>query len=79
MNEQGYQPFMDAFRALNKGTFFPIGGRGVKIILHGAHSIPRKRKADPSFHHEDRLGMDQGANVATPCTLFRNSRSSAGE
>jgi len=43
MNEQGYQPFMDAFRALNKGTFFPIGGRGVKIILHGAHSIPTEK------------------------------------
>ena len=40
MSQQGYQRFMDAFRALNKGIFFPIGGRGIKIIIHGAHSIP---------------------------------------
>src|SRR4030066_416630 len=40
MSQQGYQAFMDAFRALNKGIFFPIGGRGVKIIIHAAHSMP---------------------------------------
>jgi hypothetical protein len=39
-SQQGYEPFMDAFRALNKGIFFPIGGRGVKIIIHAAHSMP---------------------------------------
>ncbi len=41
--EQGYEPFMAAFRALNKGSFFPIGGRGIKIIIHGAHSIPTEK------------------------------------
>jgi hypothetical protein len=43
MNQQGYEAFMDAFRALNKGIFFPIGGRGIKIIIHGAHSIPTEK------------------------------------
>ncbi|MFZ2052926.1 MAG: hypothetical protein WAU81_01900 [Candidatus Aminicenantales bacterium] len=41
--EQGYEPFMSAFRALNKGIFFPIGGRGIKIIIHGAHSIATEK------------------------------------
>jgi len=40
LNQQGYEPFLGAFRALNKGTFLPIGGRGIKIVIHGAHSIP---------------------------------------
>lgn len=39
-NEQGYEAFLNAFRALNKGTFLPIGGRGIKITIHAAHSIP---------------------------------------
>lgn len=43
MSQQGYEPFMDAFRALNKGTFFPIGGRGIKILIHGAHNIPTEK------------------------------------
>jgi len=38
-SEQGYEPFMTAFRALNKGIFFPIGGRGINIIIHGANSV----------------------------------------
>ncbi len=42
-NEQGYEPFMSAFRALNKGIFFPIGGRGINIIIHGAHSYPTEK------------------------------------
>ena len=41
--EQGYEPFMNAFRALNKGIFFPIGGRGTQIIIHGAHTIPTEK------------------------------------
>ncbi|MGB7297037.1 MAG: hypothetical protein WBC70_15740 [Candidatus Aminicenantales bacterium] len=41
--EQGYEPFMSAFRALNKGIFFPLGGRGTQIIIHGAHSIPTEK------------------------------------
>ena len=43
MSQQGYQAFMDGFRALNKGIFFPIGGRGIKIIIHGAQSIPTEK------------------------------------
>lgn len=41
--EQGYEPFMSAFRALNKGIFFPVGGRGIKTIIHGAHSTPTEK------------------------------------
>jgi hypothetical protein len=43
MSQQGYEPFMDGFRALKKGTFFPIGARGIKILIHGAHSIPTEK------------------------------------
>jgi hypothetical protein len=43
MTDKGYEPFMDAYRALNKGIFFPIGGPGIKIIIHGAHSIPTEK------------------------------------
>jgi hypothetical protein len=43
MSQQGYEAFMDAFRAAKKGIFFPIGGRGIKIIIHGAHSIPAEK------------------------------------
>jgi hypothetical protein len=43
MSQQGYEPFMDGFRALKKGTFFPIGGRGIKIIIHGAHNVPTEK------------------------------------
>jgi len=42
-SEQGYEPFMTAFRALNKGIFFPIGARGIKINIHGAHSVPTEK------------------------------------
>jgi hypothetical protein len=42
-NEQGYDPFMSAFRALNKGIFFPLGARGIKTIIHGAHSYPTEK------------------------------------
>lgn len=41
--EQGFEPFMSAFRALNKGIFFPVGGRGIKTIIHGAHSTPTEK------------------------------------
>jgi len=39
-DKEGYESFMSAFRGMNKGSFSPIGGRGIKIIIHGAHSIP---------------------------------------
>jgi hypothetical protein len=39
LRDQGYEPFMRAFRDINVGTFRPIGGRGVKINLHAAHSV----------------------------------------
>ncbi|MEW5901483.1 MAG: hypothetical protein AB1715_08500 [Acidobacteriota bacterium] len=40
LSESGYDPFMNAFIAMNKGSFRPIGGRGLKIAIHAAHSIP---------------------------------------
>lgn len=39
LSQRGYEPFMSAFRGMNKGSFRPIGGRGVKINLHAAQSI----------------------------------------
>jgi hypothetical protein len=42
-NELGYEPFMNAFRAMNKGIFFPVGARGTQIIIHGAHSVPTEK------------------------------------
>jgi hypothetical protein len=42
-SEQGYEPFMNAFRTMNKGVFFPVGARGTQIIIHGAHSIPTEK------------------------------------
>lgn len=56
--EQGYEPFMNAFRALNKGIFFPLGGRGTQIIIHGAHSIPTE-KGRQVFLFAQRMPWDQ--------------------
>ncbi len=39
-NNEGYESFMNAFRRMNKGILSPIGGRGIKIVIHAAHSIP---------------------------------------
>ncbi len=39
-NKDGYGSFMNAFRGMNKGSLSPIGGRGIKIVIHAAHSIP---------------------------------------
>jgi hypothetical protein len=39
-HKEGYESFMSAFRAMNKGIFKPIGGLGVNIVIHAAHSIP---------------------------------------
>jgi len=39
----GYESFMSAFRMMNKGTFRPVGGRGIRIPIHAAHSIPKKK------------------------------------
>lgn len=36
LSQSGYEAFMSAFRGMNKGIFRPVGGRGVKIILHAA-------------------------------------------
>jgi hypothetical protein len=43
LRDQGYEPFMRAFRDINKGSFQPIGGRGVKINLHAAHSVSTEK------------------------------------
>lgn len=42
-SREGYEAFMRVFRTMNKGTFKPVGGRGVKIVIHVAHSIPTKK------------------------------------
>ena len=39
-NKGGYESFMSAFRGMNKGSFSPVGGRGIKIVIHAAHSVP---------------------------------------
>lgn len=39
-SQGGYESFMSAFRGMNKGIFKPIGGLGVNIVIHAAHSIP---------------------------------------
>jgi hypothetical protein len=38
--KEGYESFMNVFRGMNKGIFKPVGGHGVKIVIHVAHSIP---------------------------------------
>lgn len=38
-NKRGYEQFRGAFRGMNKGILRPTGGRGAKIILHGAQNI----------------------------------------
>ncbi len=43
LSSSGYEPFMKAFRALNKGYIRPAAGRGVKISIHVAHSLPTKK------------------------------------
>jgi len=40
LSKSGYEAFMDAFRGINKGSIRPVGGRGVKINIHAAHSLP---------------------------------------
>jgi len=42
-SREGYESFMRAFRGMSKGFFQPIGGRGIKIVIHAAHSIPKKK------------------------------------
>ncbi len=37
--KEGYDSFISIFRGMNKGIFKPVGGHGVKIIIHVAHSI----------------------------------------
>jgi len=37
---EGYESFMRAFRRMSKGVFCPVGGRGIKIVIHAAQSIP---------------------------------------
>jgi len=39
-NKEGYESFMSAFRRMNKGSLSPVSGRGIKIVIHVAHSIP---------------------------------------
>ncbi len=41
--EQGYDAFMSAFQVINKGFVRPTTGRGVKVNIHAAHSIPTEK------------------------------------
>lgn len=38
-----YEAFMTAFRGINKGIIRPVGGRGIKINIHAAHSFPTEK------------------------------------
>jgi hypothetical protein len=42
-NKEGYESFKSAFRSMNKGSFSPIDGRDIKIVIHAAHSIPTNK------------------------------------
>jgi hypothetical protein len=42
-NQSGSEAFMGAFRSLEKGIFYPVGRRGVKIVLHAAQNIPTEK------------------------------------
>lgn len=39
----GYEAFMTAFQAMTKGFVRPIGGRGIKVTIHAAHSLPTEK------------------------------------
>lgn len=43
LSQKGYEPFMETFRGIVKGFFRPVGGRGVKIPIHVAHSLPTEK------------------------------------
>ncbi len=43
LSQEGYEPFMEAFRGIVKGFVRPVGGRGVKIPIHVAHSLPTEK------------------------------------
>lgn len=43
LSESGYEAFMSAFQTINKGYFRPTAGRGVKINIHAAHSLPTEK------------------------------------
>lgn len=42
-SREGYESFMSVFRMMNKGTFRPVGGRGIQIPIHAAHSLPTEK------------------------------------
>lgn len=39
LNENGYEPFMKAFRETNKGMFQVTGGRGLNVTIHATNSV----------------------------------------
>ncbi len=43
LSDNGYEAFMAAFRAITKGYIRPIGGRGIKVNFHAAHSLPTEK------------------------------------
>jgi len=56
----GYEPFMSAFRGMNKGIIRPIGGRGVKITIHAAQNI-QTDKGRKVLLFAERKGWDADA------------------
>jgi len=42
-SQQGYESFVDKFRTMIKGFFLTVGGHGVKINIHAAHSIQKEK------------------------------------
>lgn len=42
-SQQGYESFVDKFRTMIKGFFLPVGGHGVKVNIHAAHSIQKEK------------------------------------
>lgn len=58
--KNGYDPFMAAFFRINKGNIRPVGGRGVKLNIHVAHSI-QKENGRQIFLFTQRQSWDTGA------------------
>jgi hypothetical protein len=42
-SKMGYEQFRAALHGMNKGAIQPIGGRGTKLVLHAAQSVPTEK------------------------------------
>jgi hypothetical protein len=63
LSTQGFEPFMDAFLKLKKGIALPVGGRGIKINIHIAQSIPEE-KGRKILLFSQRQSMDADRQLA---------------